>query len=259
MRRSVVPSPAFWLALLSLFVSLGGTTYAITALPRNSVGTEQIRPRAVTEDDLSSSSVITPKLANGAVRERKIARNAITGSRVAANTLGGAQIDESSLLAVPSAQQAETAKIATRAHVADRVERVARADAADTAERAALADRAVASEHAEQADQADEAALAAVAQSLADVDMNFESVTLAEGFPDIFTVECDAGLTPINGGFFQTDDFGDLTTIVGSGPQLESEDDPPGWFVIVDDRDADFDGADTAGIAYSMCFAVDVE
>lgn len=36
------------LALLALFVALGGTSYAATAIPANSVGTKQIRDRAVT-------------------------------------------------------------------------------------------------------------------------------------------------------------------------------------------------------------------
>lgn len=36
------------LALLALFIALGGTSYAAFTLPKNSVGTRQIKPRAVT-------------------------------------------------------------------------------------------------------------------------------------------------------------------------------------------------------------------
>ena len=36
------------IALLALFVALGGTTYAATALPRNSVGAKQLKKNAVT-------------------------------------------------------------------------------------------------------------------------------------------------------------------------------------------------------------------
>jgi hypothetical protein len=39
-------------ATLALFVALGGTSYALAALPRNSVGSEQIRPGAVSKSDL---------------------------------------------------------------------------------------------------------------------------------------------------------------------------------------------------------------
>jgi len=41
------------LAIVALFVALGGTSYAATQLPANSVGTKQIRPGAVTPAKLS--------------------------------------------------------------------------------------------------------------------------------------------------------------------------------------------------------------
>jgi hypothetical protein len=41
------------LAIIALFVALGGTSYAATQLPANSVGTRQIRPGAVTPSKLS--------------------------------------------------------------------------------------------------------------------------------------------------------------------------------------------------------------
>jgi hypothetical protein len=40
-------------AYLALFVALGGTSYAITALPKNSVGTKQLKNRAVTKKKLA--------------------------------------------------------------------------------------------------------------------------------------------------------------------------------------------------------------
>ena len=43
------------IGLLALFVALGGTSYAATQLPDNSVGTRQIRASAVTEAKLSAS------------------------------------------------------------------------------------------------------------------------------------------------------------------------------------------------------------
>jgi hypothetical protein len=39
--------------LLALFVALGGTSYAAAKLPRNSVGTAQIRSGAVTQRKLA--------------------------------------------------------------------------------------------------------------------------------------------------------------------------------------------------------------
>lgn len=42
------PSPAMVVALLALFVSLGGGAYAAVTLPKNSVGTKQLKNKAVT-------------------------------------------------------------------------------------------------------------------------------------------------------------------------------------------------------------------
>jgi hypothetical protein len=47
-RRFNRPSPAMAVALLALFVALGGTGYAALTLPKNSVGTKQLKKHAVT-------------------------------------------------------------------------------------------------------------------------------------------------------------------------------------------------------------------
>jgi hypothetical protein len=61
MKRLRKPSPALMISLIALFVALGGTTYAATSLPSNSVG--------------------TPQLKNGAVTKKKIARKTIKALR----------------------------------------------------------------------------------------------------------------------------------------------------------------------------------
>jgi hypothetical protein len=71
---------------LCLFVLLGGSAYAAFTVPRNSVGSRQIKAKAVT----------TGKLANGAV----------TGTKVAEGTLTGANINLSALGTVPAATDA---------------------------------------------------------------------------------------------------------------------------------------------------------
>ncbi len=63
------PSPALPIALLALFVALGGTVYAATQLPKNSVGTKQIKNKAVTRPKLDPgllSSLEGKAGANGA-------------------------------------------------------------------------------------------------------------------------------------------------------------------------------------------------
>jgi hypothetical protein len=218
------PSPATAIALVALFVSLGGTTYAVTALPRNSVGTEQIRNRSVTEKDLAGGSVITSKLADLSVTRRKLGLGAVTADRVAADALTGGQIDESTFSAVPLARDAERAGVAQRAAVADLVERATRADRATTA---GSADRAT------------------VAEQLARVVTTVEPFIVPDGFFLRDTIACEEGFVAVGGGFILT----------GAGLPVISESGPAGtgWTLHVEDLIAD--GDDVPGNAYAVCVA----
>jgi hypothetical protein len=51
------PTPAMVVACIALVVALGGTGYAATVLPRNSVGTIQLRSNAVTGAKVKNSSL----------------------------------------------------------------------------------------------------------------------------------------------------------------------------------------------------------
>jgi hypothetical protein len=103
------------IALLALFIALGGTTYAATALPKNSVGTKQLKKNAVTALKIKNGNVTGPKLKKSAVTNTKIAANAVTGAKVKDDSLTGADVLESSLGKVPSAAAADTATNATNA------------------------------------------------------------------------------------------------------------------------------------------------
>jgi hypothetical protein len=103
------------LALLALFIALGGTTYAATALPKNSVGTKQLKKNAVTALKIKNGNVTALKLKKSAVTNAKIAANAVTGAKVKDDSLTGADVLESSLAKVPSAAAADTATSATNA------------------------------------------------------------------------------------------------------------------------------------------------
>ena len=50
------PSPALVVAMLALLVALSGTAYAAAMLPKNSVGTAQIKKGAVTLTKIASSA-----------------------------------------------------------------------------------------------------------------------------------------------------------------------------------------------------------
>src|SRR2546430_2520504 len=92
------PSPALVVACIALFVALSGFGYAAIKLPRNSVGTKQLKNGAVTGK----------KIAKRAVSGAKIAPDAVTGDKVADNSLTGADVLESSLGRVPSASNGTT-------------------------------------------------------------------------------------------------------------------------------------------------------
>ncbi|MFM9124132.1 MAG: hypothetical protein ACKOSO_02975, partial [Actinomycetota bacterium] len=62
MRR---PSPALVIALIALFFSLAGTGWAVTQLPRNSVGTPQLKANAVTGPKVKDGSLSTADFAAG--------------------------------------------------------------------------------------------------------------------------------------------------------------------------------------------------
>jgi hypothetical protein len=73
------PSPALVIALLALFVAIGGTGYAALKLPKNSVGSNQIRKGAVKNSDIAANAV------TGA----KVRRGSLNASDFKAGTLGG--------------------------------------------------------------------------------------------------------------------------------------------------------------------------
>lgn len=51
------PSPAMIVACVALAVALGGTSYAAVALPKNSVGTKQLKPGAITSSKIRDFSL----------------------------------------------------------------------------------------------------------------------------------------------------------------------------------------------------------
>lgn len=59
---------------LALFVTLGGVSYAATALPSNSVGTSQLQNRAVTASKLAADVVTTRKVKDGSLRAQDFAQ-----------------------------------------------------------------------------------------------------------------------------------------------------------------------------------------
>jgi hypothetical protein len=67
MRRFLArrPSPAMVVALVALFVALGGASYAAFKLPKNSVGTSQLKKGAVTGAKVKSGSLLASNFKAG--------------------------------------------------------------------------------------------------------------------------------------------------------------------------------------------------
>lgn len=75
-RRPRRISSAHVLAGTALFVALGGTSYAAVSLPRNSVGSTQLRPGAVASSDLRANAVTSAKVRNGTLGVADLSRRA---------------------------------------------------------------------------------------------------------------------------------------------------------------------------------------
>lgn len=92
MLRVLKPSPAMAVALLALFVALGGSGYAAVK---------------INGKDIRDRSVAGKKLKNRTVTAKQIKRGTLTGAQVKRGSLTGRQIREGSLGAVPKAAVAE--------------------------------------------------------------------------------------------------------------------------------------------------------
>jgi hypothetical protein len=77
------------MSVIAVFIALGGASYAAFKLPKNSVGTKQLK--------------------NNAVTLKKIKKNAVNGAKVKANSLTGKDINLNKLGTVPSASVADSA------------------------------------------------------------------------------------------------------------------------------------------------------
>jgi len=64
---SPLRSPAMIVACVALVVALGGVSYAAGVLPKNSVGTAQLKKKAVTGKKIAANAVTSGKVKNGSL------------------------------------------------------------------------------------------------------------------------------------------------------------------------------------------------
>src|SRR2546423_7764743 len=114
------PSAAMAVALLALFVALGGSSYAALH-----VGSAQIVNNSVRSKDIRNNDVRSKDIRNNDIRGKDIRNSTIQGKDVALDTLTGLDVKESTLGKVPPAGTADSA---ARARVAVTTVAYARAD-----------------------------------------------------------------------------------------------------------------------------------
>jgi hypothetical protein len=120
------PSPAMIVATLALFVAMGGTGYAVSKLPRGSVGAAQLRKNAVRSQHVKA----------GSITKAKLAQSALSALRSPVATPSGVQGPVNAPAAADRVPYADKAGFAEQAGLAQK------ATAADSATNAASADHA---------------------------------------------------------------------------------------------------------------------
>jgi hypothetical protein len=97
------------ISCLALFVALGGLAVA-AGLPKNSVGTKQLKKNSVTAIKIKDGAVSATKIRDGAVSGAKITDHSLTGTQIADGSLTGVQVKASTLGTVPTAERANSAE-----------------------------------------------------------------------------------------------------------------------------------------------------
>ncbi len=77
--------------LLALFVALGGTSYAAVVLPKNSVGTRQIKPGGVKNSDVAGNAVTSRHVKDGSLLLSDFKPGLLVGGSVGPQGPRGAQ------------------------------------------------------------------------------------------------------------------------------------------------------------------------
>jgi hypothetical protein len=127
------------IAVIALFIALGGAAYA---------GSK------INGKNIVNKSIGGGKLKNETITANKIKKGAITSAQIAPGSIDSTQININTLTTVPSAQTATTATTATTAKTAETATKATSAITADEATEAGMAEEAESAKHAKEADRA---------------------------------------------------------------------------------------------------------
>lgn len=93
------PSASLVISLIALFISLGGTSYAVTTLDDNSVTTSKIRDGAVTGPKLATASVDGTKVKLDSINGTHLKAGAVKTTNVFDGSIDSAKIKDGSIAA----------------------------------------------------------------------------------------------------------------------------------------------------------------
>ena len=99
------PSAATVIALIALFVAIGGTAGAATKLI---ITGANVKNHSLTGADIKNGSLTGTQIKKGSLTANQVRNGTLTGTQVKNGSLTGTQIKESSLTTVPSAVDANT-------------------------------------------------------------------------------------------------------------------------------------------------------
>ncbi len=100
------PSPALVVALIALFVSLGGVSYGVAT---GYIDSREIRNNTVASGDIRNNDIRTKDLRNNEIRGIDIRNSTVQGRDIALATVTGQDVRESTLSEVPNAARAARA------------------------------------------------------------------------------------------------------------------------------------------------------
>ncbi|MGI9557729.1 MAG: hypothetical protein ACR2N5_07295 [Solirubrobacterales bacterium] len=77
-----LPSPALFISVIALFIALGAGAYA-ASLPDNSVGTPQLKNKAVENSKIERRTIGSARIANQSIKTKSLERQVITTGKLA--------------------------------------------------------------------------------------------------------------------------------------------------------------------------------
>lgn len=82
-------TPSLVISILALAVALGGVSYAAIKIPKNSVGTKQLKRNAVSTVKLKKNAVTAGKIRNGSINSSKVRNGTLSEADLAPGVIPG--------------------------------------------------------------------------------------------------------------------------------------------------------------------------